>query len=45
MLLVELGHYQSEQYTQDLLKDLLKKDFPEVNIIITSLNTNPIKYR
>lgn len=45
MLLVELGHYQSEQYTQDLLKDLLKKDFPEVNTIITSLNTNPIKYR
>ncbi len=45
MLLVELGHYQSEQYTQDLLKDILEKAIPGIQIQITEINTNPIRYR
>ncbi len=45
MLLVELGHYQSEQYTQDLLKDILQKAIPGLQIQITEINTNPTRYR
>ena len=45
MLLAELGHYQSEQFTQDLLKDIIGKALPEVNIMLTDLNTNPILYK
>lgn len=45
MLLVELGHYQSEQYTQDLLKDILEKALPGIQIKITEIDTNPIRYR
>lgn len=45
MLLVELGHYQSEQYTQDLLKDILEKALPGIQIQTTEINTNPIRYR
>ena len=45
MLLAELGHYQSEQYTQDLLKDILQKAIPGLQIQITEINTNPTRYR
>ena len=44
MLLVSLGHYQSEQYTQDLLCDLLSETFPGLKVRKTVLNTNPISY-
>ena len=45
MLLAELGHYQSEQFTQNLLKDIIAKALPEVNIMLTEINTNPIQYQ
>ena len=44
MLLAELGHYQSEQYTIDLLAGLLSEDFPALELMKTALNTNPICY-
>ena len=40
-LLIELGHYESEQFTQDLLKESLEKAFPGLEIVKTSINTNP----
>lgn len=40
-LLIELGHYESEQFTQDLLKESLERAFPEIEIVKTSVNTNP----
>lgn len=40
-LLIELGHYESEQFTQDLLKESLERAFPEIEIVKTSINTNP----
>ena len=40
-LLIELGHYESEQFTQDLLKESLEKAFPGLEIVKTSVNTNP----
>ena len=40
-LLIELGHYESEQFTQDLLKESLERAFPELEIVKTSVNTNP----
>ena len=44
MLLAELGHFQSEQFTIDLLSDLLSKAFPSLSVLKTSINTNPIRY-
>lgn len=44
VLLAELGHYQSEQFTQDLLKDLLMASFPSLHVVKTELDTNPICY-
>lgn len=42
--LVEIGHYESEQFTQHLLRDRLSEWFPELKIEITEVNTNPINY-
>ena len=44
MLLVEPGHYQSEQFTQDLLLDYLSGECPSLTVYKTSINTNPTRY-
>lgn len=44
VLLAELGHYQSEQYTQDLLQAYLQAYCPGVEVVKTGLDTNPICY-
>ena len=44
LLIAELGHYESEQYTIDLLTDILSQQLPKLRIVKTSNNTNPINY-
>lgn len=44
MLLAELGHYQSEQYTVDLLGSIVESACPGLSVIPTAINTNPICY-
>lgn len=40
-----IGHYQSEQYTQELLQDIINRACPEVKTYITKVKTNPIIYK
>lgn len=44
LLLVDIGHYESEQYTIELLHDLLVEKFPTFAVLKTSVNTNPVRY-
>lgn len=44
IIIADAGHYESEQYTQDLLQELLISQFNNINILKTELNTNPIRY-
>lgn len=44
LLLCEIGHFESEQYTVDLLHQLLQQRFPTLPIHQTRLHTNPILY-
>ena len=44
LLIAEMGHYESEQYTIDIFAEVLQARFPELKIVKTSLNTNPIYY-
>ena len=44
LLIAEMGHYESEQYTIDIFAEILTNQFPELKIVKTSLNTNPINY-
>ena len=39
-----LGHYQSEQYTMDLLGEILTQALPDLRCLKTKVNTNPISY-
>ena len=44
LLIAEMGHYESEQYTVDIFAEILEKHLPELRIVKTSYNTNPINY-
>ena len=44
ILLADIGHYESEQYTKSLLVAYLTKKIPNFAIILSNTDTNPIKY-
>lgn len=44
MLLCDIGHFESEQYTIDLLKDFLEQKFPTFAVLKTRVITNPVRY-
>ncbi len=44
MVIADIGHYESEQFTKNLLVDILTKKFPNFAIILSKKNTNPIHY-
>ena len=44
IMLAALGHYESEQYTIELLESILKKECPGLRTLKTTTNTNPIHY-
>ena len=44
ILAAEIGHYESEQYTKEIIQDLLNRKFPSLRTELTRINTNPIKY-
>lgn len=39
-----IGHYQSEQYTKEILRDIIQRDCPGVRCVMSAINTNPILY-
>ena len=44
LLLVDVGHYESEQYTKELILEFLNKKIPKFACIISKTNTNPVNY-
>jgi dinuclear metal center YbgI/SA1388 family protein len=44
ILIADIGHYESEQFTAELLHDALRKNFPNFALLISQVNTNPINY-
>ncbi|MEP6583340.1 MAG: Nif3-like dinuclear metal center hexameric protein [Ginsengibacter sp.] len=44
ILIADIGHYESEQFTIDLLADILKEKFPNFAVLKTETNTNPVNY-
>ena len=43
LLIGVMGHYQSEQFTIQLLERILMQAQPDLHIVKTQVNTNPIK--
>jgi putative NIF3 family GTP cyclohydrolase 1 type 2 len=44
MLLADIGHYESEQFTISLLQERLAQKFPTFAVLKTEVNTNPVYY-
>ena len=44
ILIADIGHYESEQFTIDLISEFLMKKFTNFAIRLTTVNTNPINY-
>ena len=39
-----IGHYESEQFTSEIFRDIIQKECPGVRVEIAETNTNPILY-
>ncbi len=44
IILADIGHYESEQYTKNLIVTYLRKKISNFAIILSDKNTNPIQY-
>jgi len=44
ILLADIGHFESEQFTVELLTDILRQKFPNFAVLKTETNTNPVHY-
>lgn len=44
VVIADIGHYESEQFTKELIRDLLKQKFPIFATHLTEVNTNPVNY-
>ena len=44
LVVADIGHFESEQFTSNLLIDIIQEKFPNFAIRLTEHNTNPINY-
>lgn len=44
IIIADVGHYESEQYTIELLVSIISEKFSNFAPLKTSVNTNPVKY-
>ncbi len=44
LVIADIGHYESEQFTIELIGDFLKEKFPKFAVHLTEVNTNPVNY-
>jgi hypothetical protein len=44
MVIADIGHYESEQFTIDLLHDVLHTNFPTFAVLKSEVKTNPVNY-
>ncbi|OYU55935.1 MAG: Nif3-like dinuclear metal center hexameric protein [Chitinophagaceae bacterium BSSC1] len=44
ILIADIGHWESEQYTTDLLFDILQAKFPTFAVLKSVIKTNPVNY-
>lgn len=44
IIIADIGHYESEQFTKELIYEKLNKKFANIALRLTEVNTNPIIY-
>jgi dinuclear metal center YbgI/SA1388 family protein len=44
LVIADIGHYESEQFTKEVFYELLTKKFPKFAIHLSEVKTNPVNY-
>ncbi|TPE45794.1 Nif3-like dinuclear metal center hexameric protein [Pontibacter mangrovi] len=44
LMIADIGHYESEVYTKEIFYDVISKSFPNFAVLISEVNTNPVRY-
>lgn len=44
IVIADIGHYESEQFTSEIFKEILTEKFPNFATLLSNLSTNPINY-
>jgi len=44
MIVADIGHYESEQFTKELFYEIVTNKFPKFAIRLSKVQTNPVKY-
>ncbi len=44
MLLLDIGHYESEQFTSQLIAEYLSENFSTFDVYLSEVYTNPVRY-
>jgi len=44
MVIADIGHFESEQFTIDLLHEILHEKFPTFALLKSKVKTNPVHY-
>ncbi len=45
ILLLDIGHFESEQYTKNLIMEYLNEKMPNFGVALAETATNPVKYK
>jgi len=44
LMIADIGHYESEKFTKELLSELILKKFHTFAVLLSKTNTNPVNY-
>lgn len=44
LMILDIGHFESEVFTKDLLLEFLKQKFTNIALVLSEVDTNPVKY-
>jgi len=44
IIIADIGHFESEQFTRELLFEMLNSKFNDVQLVTSTVNTNPVNY-
>lgn len=44
IVITDIGHYESEQFTKELIQEILKEKIPTFATLLSKTDTNPVKY-
>lgn len=44
IVIADIGHYESEQYTAEIFRDIINRKFPNFATHLSNISTNPVNY-